>query len=114
MKTRLLFACILTFGLCGSATVAAPAAHAQRAKTTAPAQMPVKTPAGVPTGDALDLNSATGDQLKALPGIGDAYAKRIVAGRPYTAKNQLVTKGIIPQTTYEKIKNAVIAKQTRK
>ena len=59
--------------------------------------------------DLLDINTATAAQLKALPGMGDAYVQRIIAGRPYTAKNQLTTRGILPQSAYEKIKDQIIA-----
>jgi competence protein ComEA len=62
----------------------------------------------------LDLNTATPQQLKALPGMGDAYVKRIVDGRPYTAKNQLLTRGILPQAAYEQIKDQIIAHRPRK
>jgi len=57
----------------------------------------------------LDINTATADQLNALPGMGAAYAARVIAGRPYTAKNQLATRGILPKDEYERIRDRIIA-----
>lgn len=59
----------------------------------------------------IDINSASEAELRTIPGIGEAYAKKIVAGRPYRAKNELVDKKILPKSVYDKVKDQIIAKQ---
>jgi competence protein ComEA len=74
-----------------------------------------KNAAGAVTGKGkLDINTATKDQLDALPGIGETYSQKIIDGRPYNAKNDLVRREIIPQSTYDGIKDQIIAHRAAK
>jgi DNA uptake protein ComE-like DNA-binding protein len=93
----------------GLALVGTPAAFAQ-----APKDKSVKTEAkAAPTkAEPIDINTASAEELQKLKGIGDAYAKKIIENRPYKGKDELVSKNVIPQATYAKIKGQIVAKQS--
>ena len=99
--SRVLIA-LFALALLGTVSVGRSAAQA---KSTKPAA------AAASDADLLDINSATKEQLDALPGIGAAYSQKIIDGRPYAKKTDLVRKKVIPQATYNKIKDKIIAKQ---
>lgn len=87
----------------------ATATKPKAATTQTPATM--KPAATAPATDPVDINHATADQLKAVPGIGDVYAAKIIAGRPYANKSQLQSKKILPAAVYKKVSAKLVAKQ---
>ncbi|OYU89328.1 MAG: DNA-binding protein [Bradyrhizobiaceae bacterium PARB1] len=91
----------------------APAATSKMAPAAAPKTAPAATTTGAASAktDLVDINSATPEALEALPGIGKAYSAAIVKGRPYKGKDELVQKKIVPEKTYDGIKDKVVAKQ---
>ena len=86
-------------------------------QTTAPATHPKSHPAthaAMPAANLVDLNAATEAQLVALPGVGEAYAKKIIAGRPYKSKDELVHRKIVPESVYKEFSEKVVAHHSSK
>jgi competence protein ComEA len=106
--TRIVTAIIAVLFAAAALSAAPVSAQATKSDAKAPA---ASTKAADKSKAPVDLNSASVDELKALNGIGEAYAKKIVEGRPYKGKDEVVSRNIVPQATYDKIKDQVVARQ---
>lgn len=110
--TACLSVCIAA-GISFAADMKAPDAKAAAKAPAADGKKAVADSKTVPAAKIIDINSATEAELKSVPGIGDSYASKIIAGRPYANKTQLKTRNILPAPVYEKTKDLLIAKQAK-
>jgi competence protein ComEA len=102
---KLALATLVAFGLIAVSPLAA-----QTAAPGAAAKPAAAAPAS--TAKPLDINTASKKQLMTLPGIGDVYADKIIKARPFKGKDDIMSDKVgVPQATYDKIKDMIVAKQ---
>ena len=106
-KRRFIYAAVL-FVLCLGVSIGQ-----TTSKKSGTAKATAAQPADSGKADLLDINTATKDQLATLPGIGAVYSQKIIDGRPYRAKTDLVRKNILPQSAYNKIAGMIVARQPK-
>jgi competence protein ComEA len=111
---RYLLVVVATAGLMTAQSSTASAKSKKSTSTATASSVGGKEAPTAKKGGLIDINSASDQELQALPGIGPALSKKIIDGRPYRAKTDLVSKKIIPQSTYDKIKGQIIAHQVKK
>lgn len=114
LLTRIFSSLAVLLVSAGLALAAEPAKTAPKAPTKAEAAKPTETKSAPAKKELVDINSASDAELKAIPGIGDTYASKIILGRPYANKTHLKSSGILPDKVYEQVKDKIIAKQPKK
>ena len=112
-KTRILVT-LFAWALLSSATLAQTVRSIKGNQTTATTRKGVRAKNAAKNSALIDINSASKEQLGALPGVGDAIGQKIVEGRPYRTKRDLLFRKIVPKSTYDKIKDQIVARQAKK
>ena len=113
IAVSLLITAVAAGGLAGEPAPLRVVQRAPASSSISSSAGPTTKSSAAPQPAILDINTATADQLKALPGMGPEYARRIIAGRPYSSKNQLVSRGVLPQPAYAQISERIVARRPK-